>query len=287
MMKFDFYNNNGAMNSGPVFKAFEDGLIKLGHSIERHTGKGDAAVIWSVLWNGKMQSNKPVWDRYRASGRPVIVLEVGGLRRDHTWKISVNGIGRGHYFVNTPQNSDRRTQLGINLLPWRTTGNNILICSQHDKSLQWDGNPRLSTWVENKILELREYTDRPIVIRPHPRSAFAFDYNRFKVSKSVSTNLYSELKNSWAVVTCNSNPGVEAVIQGIPSLVDSSSLAWPVSIQSAANIENPVLPNREQWLNDLSWTEWTIDEMQKGIPQLHLIDYFQLSKMTGSLTEVI
>ena len=52
----------------------------------------DAALIWSVLWFGQMGKNKEVWDRYRAQGKPVIVIEVGGLIRNETWKLGINGI---------------------------------------------------------------------------------------------------------------------------------------------------------------------------------------------------
>ena len=50
----------------------------------------DAVVIWSVLWNGRMQANKAVYEHYRSQGKPVIVIDVGALKREITWKISVN-----------------------------------------------------------------------------------------------------------------------------------------------------------------------------------------------------
>jgi hypothetical protein len=42
----------------------------------------DVAVIWSVLWQGRMAGNKKVWDDFRSQGKPVVVLEVGGLLRN-------------------------------------------------------------------------------------------------------------------------------------------------------------------------------------------------------------
>jgi hypothetical protein len=285
-MIFDFYNKFGALNSEPIFKAFEQGLMKLGHSVEHHTGQGEAAVIWSVLWNGRMYYNKSIWNQYRTKNLPVVVLEVGGIKRNHTWKISVNGINRGSYFINTGNDSRRKEKLGINCKPWRSSGDFILICGQHEKSLQWDGNPKISTWIEQKILEIKKVTDRPIVIRPHPRNFFSLDYNRLGVTKSTNSNFYLELSKAWAVVAHNSNPGTEAIINGIPAVVDNSSLAWPVST-NLSEINIPSMPNRDQWINDLAWTEWTVDEIAQGIPQSHLINYLQFSKITGSSTDVI
>jgi hypothetical protein len=286
-MRFDFYNDFGALNSPPIFSAFEKGLIKHGHTVEKQTGKGDVAVIWSVLWNGKMYRNKSVWDTYRSSNRSVVVLEVGGLKRDHTWKIGVNGINKGNFFVSPGQDSTRRRLLNLELAPWKTQGQNILICTQHEKSLQWKSNPKTAEWAEATVLEIKKYSNRPIVLRAHPRCPFNFDYKKHSVLKSFSKDFYSELSNAWSVITWNSNPGIESVIRGIPTLVDKSSLAWPVSIQHISKIENPELVDREQWLNDLAWTEWTAKEMEQGIPQEHLLNYLQLSKITGSSTDVI
>jgi hypothetical protein len=31
-------------------------------------------------------------------------------------------------------------------------------------------------------------------------------------------------------------------------------------------IENPAMPDREQWANDLAYTEWAVDEIARGEP---------------------
>jgi hypothetical protein len=286
-MRFDFYNNFGALNSPPIFSAFEQGLIKLGHTVEKHTGSGDVAVIWSVLWHGKMHRNKEVWENYRSKNLPVIVLEVGGLKRNHTWKVGLNGISRENYFNLKKHDSSRRKQLGLNLKPWNFNGRNILICTQHERSLQWQNNPKTSDWIEQTILKIKQHTDRPIVIRSHPRCPFNFDYKKYSVTKSISKDFYSELRQARTVVTWNSNPGVESIINGIPAIVHDTSLAWPVSVSGFENIETTNLSDREQWFNDLVWTEWTEEEMTQGIPQQYLLDYIQFSKITGSSTDVI
>jgi hypothetical protein len=59
----------------------------------------------------------------------------------------------------------------------------------------------------------------------------------------------------------------------VPSYTSPSSLAWDVSIKSLANLENPPLPDRTQWLNDYAHTEWTVEEICQGIPLKRLINY--------------
>jgi hypothetical protein len=67
--------------------------------INKSADNADVAVIWSVLWRGRMEQYKKIWDRYRSQGKPVVV-EVGGLRRNKSFKIGINGINRDADFAN-------------------------------------------------------------------------------------------------------------------------------------------------------------------------------------------
>mgnify|MGYP003658592400 CR=1 FL=1 len=80
-MIFGMFNEFGAMNSGPVFGAFQTSLDKAGVPWTKNINMCNVAVIWSVLWNGRMARNKEVWDHCKANNKPIIVLEVGGLQR--------------------------------------------------------------------------------------------------------------------------------------------------------------------------------------------------------------
>jgi len=273
-MIFDFYNQFGALNSKPVFQNFENGLKKHGHTIEYHSGTGDVAVIWSVLWFGRMRNNQQVFDSYRKKGKPVIVLEIGNLIRDTspngddpraTWKIGINGINLPNYFVSN-KDQERFKKLGLSFAPWKNTGEHILLCSQHERSEQWRTMPPSDVWVNQTIEQIREHTDRPIRIRSHPR----FPLRRpFKQQNSILSHVpfMADLNTAWAVVNHCSNPGIEAVINGVPAFVSQISLAAPVANTDYSMIETPLRPDRTQWGNDLAWTEWTQQEMLDGIPQ--------------------
>jgi hypothetical protein len=271
-MIFDFYRQFGALNSGPVFDAFEQGLRKLGHTIQNHSGTGDAAVIWSVLWNGRMRPNQSVYEQYRRQSKPVIVLEIGCLQRDTTWKIGINGINQGSYFVSGNKDDHRARSLRLDLKPWRTDGNAILICGQHEKSQQWENMPAMSAWVTDQITQIRQYTERPIKIRHHPRSIFRLDQKFKNVVLDSFTPFRDDLKTAWAVINWSSNPSVESVINGVPAFVGPRSLALPVANTALDQIETPNMPDRTQWLNNLAWTEWLVEEMAEGLPQQLLIE---------------
>jgi hypothetical protein len=72
------------------------------------------------------------------------------------------------------------------------------------------------------------------------------------------------------VVNYNSGPAVQAAIQGVPIICDSSSLAGELS-SNLENIETPILPDRTEWFLKLCHTEWTVDEISQGIPLQRLM----------------
>jgi hypothetical protein len=226
-----------------------------------------------------MKSNQTVWKHYRSQNKPVIVLEVSCLRRDHTWKIGINGINLGSYFVPAGVDNSRKNQLLLDVKPWRTQGDHIIICSQHGFSHQWRDQPSMDQWVNNTITNVRQYTDRPIIVRPHPRFPVNIKNSDVRISK---ISFKQDLVNAWAVINWNSNPGVESIIEGIPSFVGPESLAMPVANTQLTAINDPIMPDRTQWLNELAWTEWTTEEMANGIPQTLLMDHLQLATITGS-----
>ena len=87
-----YFPSQCALNSKPVMSAVLDCLQARGIQTQENSMDSDAAVIWSVLWAGRMAANQAVYEHYRSQGRPVIVIEIGALYRGVTWKIAVNNI---------------------------------------------------------------------------------------------------------------------------------------------------------------------------------------------------
>ena len=279
-MKFNLWTDNGARNSAPVFQAFAKGAHALGHDVV-YNGNDGVDVIWSVLWHGNMAKNKSIWHTARSRNKPVIVLEVGGINRNTTWKVGLNGINRDGFFGHGGNDHRRCDLLDLRLKPWRLDGEYILLCGQHDKSQQWNLLPSMERWVIETAQSIRNYTDRPIVFRPHPRCPVRGLEKRFKdLTVQMPRKLphtYDDFDmdfdNVYCTVSWTSNPGIHSVIEGVPSYTSPSSLAWDVSIKSLVNLNNPPLPDRTQWLNDYAHTEWTVEEISQGIPLKRLTDY--------------
>jgi hypothetical protein len=164
----------------------------------------------------------------------------------------------------------------LEVKPWKTKGDYILICGQHDKSLQWSHMPSVSTWVLQTIETIQTHTDRPIIFRPHPRCPLPHIEHEFRNVKRQDPQhikgSYDDFDmgfdNVWATVSYSSNPGIHSILEGIPAFVSTHSLAYDVSndIDFLHDIENPLRPDRQQWLNDYAHTEWTLEEISQGIP---------------------
>jgi hypothetical protein len=236
-MRFSLFKQYGAKNSEPVFDAFEHSLRQAGHTIEHDSMHSDVAVIWSVLFNGRMSSNRPIYEYYTRTGKKVIVLEVGGIKRGTTWKVGLNGINRDAFWGDTGNDDSRARSLGLGLNPWRKDGEYILICGQHDKSLQWRNMPSMSQWIIDTIETIQKHSKRPIIFRPHPRCPLPHIEHEFKNVKRQEpkhiAGTYDDFDMAFDDIYCtvswSSNPGIHSVINGVPAFVGPSSLAYDVA----------------------------------------------------------
>ena len=284
-LRISLFEQYGAIGSQPVFDAFKKGLSKNGTIIQSNIMDADVAVIWSVLWRGKMAQNKLIWDRFRKANKPVIVLESGTLDRGKLFRVGLNGINLGCYDYVTERDLHRPEKLGLKLLDWSVTGEHILLCTQHHTSQQWADKEDLRSYIENTITAIRKFSDRKIVLRSHPRNRVAHDIiGKFKnvvhiPAKAIneSDDFYQALENTFVTVNYSSSPGIESIIRGTPAIVGHKSLARPMGSEFE-EIESPRRPDRSQWFRDICHTEWSQEELEEGSVQR------QLLTMIGSST---
>jgi hypothetical protein len=158
-------------------------------------------------------------------------------------------------------------QLNLELLPWRSAGDHILVCGQRDGGWSMKGTD-MNQWALDTVKQIRTKTARPIVIRPHPKNPM--QTNLFapipNVRVSQGSTLQQDLKNAWASVFFNSSSCVASVLAGVPVFAsDPDCVAWQVANQDLSHIEKPLTPAREQWLWDLSAAHWTDEESRNGL----------------------
>ena len=268
-MRVAYFPNSCALNSIPVMQAILDSLRRAGHTVEQNSMDADIAVIWSALWHGRMAPNKAVYEHYRAHDKPVIIADVGALYRGETWKIAVNHINRLGYYGHTENlDMDRPRKLGISLAINVSKNPAILIAAQHRHSLQLE-NQNHEEWIMEQVNAIRQLSDRPIVVRPHPRSPLHLD----SLNKTITVEKPQRVTDTYdgfdmhfdyhAVVNYSSSPGIQAAISGTRPIVGPYSLALPVSVV-IKDLDQPYEVDRDQWLVEICHTEYTVKEIGQG-----------------------
>jgi hypothetical protein len=178
--------------------------------------------------------------------------------------------------------------LNVTLKDYRTSGDHILICLQRNGG--WSmGGVDIQDWAIQVINTIRQYSDRPIVIRPHPGDRASRDSIRpgnpncrIKFSKHIrlsnNPSLVDDLKNCWAAINYNSSPVVGAAIEGIPIFVSDpvKSQCSEIANTDLTQIENPRLPDRQQWAERLSMFHWNFDELRSGECWAHMRKFINL-----------
>jgi len=211
-----------------------------------------------------------VISQQRSKNKDVVVLETGYINRgdgeNHHYAAGINGLNGRAEFRNHFMPPDRLGDLWVDVKPWRREGKHILLCGQVPWDASVDHTDHLE-WLQMAAGRLRTHSTRPIRFRPHPLAQIPPIVG---CEPSVAS-FKEDLEDCWAVVTFNSNSAVEAAIDGIPVFAfDRGSMALPIANWKWDAIENPGMPNRKQWLQDLSYCQWTPKEMAEGKAWAHL-----------------
>lgn len=177
---------------------------------------------------------------------------------------------------------DRLKELDIDYKGWKeNNGEKIVIALQlaGDASLRHND---INEWCKDTVKRLRYYTDRPIEIRTHPGISSKgwsnyeelfrdFCFNNYKNISFVNGREIpweKQILDAYCVVTYTSGLAIDAVVNGIPVIAcDEGNFAWSIAERKLENIENLNLaPNSvvHQWLRNLSYCQWTPQEMESG-----------------------
>lgn len=179
----------------------------------------------------------------------------------------------GFYFTDNVDSSrwnKLSRNLNISLKSYRQTGNHILICLQRNGGWSMRGYDVLK-WLDTTIKSIKAHSDRHIIVRSHPgdkKIKSMLKINYANVSLSVNPSLTSDLKNCWATVVYNSSPSVASLIEGVPAFLTDPepqhSQSHEVANTDLSLIENPLLPDRQTWIEKLSMCHWNFDELRSG-----------------------
>jgi hypothetical protein len=208
----------------------------------------------------------------------------------HYLRYSFNGVfpNSGIYFDDNPNPARWRQishDLNINLHDYKKFGSEIVLCLQRNGG--WSmGEVDVKNWVIKIIKKLRQYSDRNIRIRPHPKDkkfikTYMNDlceiYKNDKTIKfsSITNSLDNDLENAWAVINHNSSSIVGPLIKGYYSFITDpqKSQCKDVANTDLSKIENPLEFDREKWLERISMFHWKFEELENGKAWAHMRNY--------------
>lgn len=195
----------------------------------------------------------------------------GGVRSWEYWRVAVDAHHPTHYLPNLKSAHDRVTRLGLEFKPWRETGKHIVFAGSSAKYHEFYGLKEPTSYARKIIRRLQQLTTREIVYRPKPswKDAVAIDGTVYSQGGSIM----DVLQDAWALVTHGSNACFEATLAGIPSIVLGDAVARPIASTEVEDIENPRLASdeeRQNWLANLAYCQWTQDELASGEAWKHI-----------------
>ena len=160
--------------------------------------------------------------------------------------------------------------LNIKIKPAQSRDGYILVGMQRDGGFSMKALNPLN-WLENKIHEIRKYTNREIVVRPHPGKFDMKEFAPFQNKQNVQiidpteSTLLENLQGTHSSVFFNSSASVAAVLEGVPVFVDdASAVTWSVAHHTVSQIESSRAFEREQWLWNLASAHWSDEDARAG-----------------------
>lgn len=126
--------------------------------------------------------------------------------------------------------------------------------------------PESSEWMEKTLAEISRKSNLPIKIREKPLQV-TVDPNTNHVTGVTNIihkdTIEADMLGAKLIVTFNSAVPVLGTILGIPCYCSPYAAAYPMNI-NLSYINNPPEPNRQAWLNQLVYHQYTSEEMKSG-----------------------
>jgi len=246
----------------------------------------DVAIMMGS-WKNRERDHHATRNSIVENSKCFLVIETPLLNRkvfqpSEQHRVGMNGfLNNQGKFHQGSLNTDRFNKLNITWPGWQNnpTGHILLL-------LQLPGDASLrgtSTydWALNSALRLRKHTDKKIVVRTHPHHKPKESDEWYKFYTELSMNvpnvsfsmgkdksIIDDLKNAYCTVSFTSGSSIDSIVAGIPTLAtDPGNFAFDISSRCISEINNLRLAAEHeirQWLYGLSYSQWSVDEMENG-----------------------
>jgi len=175
----------------------------------------------------------------REKNIPYISIDHGYFRRDLNLKYARFCVS--HYHCNDWRDYEESPE--VNVFDWKDYGDHVVVLPPAEYVAKIY---KAKDWLDETVETLRKNTDRLIMVK-----------------RKNDGDLFSVIKDCWAVVSFGSVGDVESALYGKPLFTSDFSPASPISLKDFTKIETPVYPDRTQWLRSLYGCEWESSEMKQ------------------------
>jgi hypothetical protein len=192
-----------------------------------------------------------------ADNRDFYYIDTGyfGNGRWKTWHRIVKNNLQHNKII--PRSADRWQRFNKKFQPWRRTGRTIVVAAPDEKPCKFYGID-LETWITNTVNTIKQYTDRPVVVRRRAP---------LRIDRTQNDTLEQALTDAFALVTFNSVAATESIFLGIPAFTLAPNAAAPVASQDLSKIETPYYPTSDKlqaWACHLSYGQFHNSELSNG-----------------------
>ena len=168
-----------------------------------------------------------------------------------------------------PRSDDRWRKLGKKISPWKKDGRKILVAKPDIKPCKFY-DIDLDQWTKDTVETIKQYTDRPVVVRERAPK---------REDRIENDTLESALIDDvFALVTFNSVAATESVLLGIPAFtLAPCNAASPVSSNNLSEIDNPYYPDDEKrhaWACHLAYGQFHVSELRDGSAKAKLEQWY-------------
>jgi hypothetical protein len=181
----------------------------------------------------------------------------GNKKRKTIFRLSVNNFQNINPIIDRP--ADRWEQLGIEQYSFKQ-GAAIVIVPPDRKIVHTLGLVSEDQWIDETVVKIKSFTDRPIKIRKRPEP---------RADRVVSNTFKDFIKDdTFCVVGYSSNALVEAAMHDIPVVAlghSATKSLYTYQLQDIEKIKPAYLSDKQAWLNHLAYSQFTREELLSGL----------------------
>ena len=141
---------------------------------------------------------------------------------------------------------------------WSKSRNKILVCPSSQTVTYHINGISQQEWIDQVVAQLKEHTDREIVVRNKPRPG----------NQWWNTNIKDDLQDAHALVTNMSLSAIDAILNMVPAFTHSRNVASQVTSRDISKIEKPFKPGKmtmRDWMKFVAEHQFTLDEIGSGV----------------------